>query len=267
MGIMDAVNTFIAGGSLLPTAASLFASNTNNHAGRDQRQAISYANRSAVIDKVAAAKEAGISPLYALGAPVISASSQVGSSGGGADLGRSLAGMGQDIGRAISAQQTSTEREAARLALEGAGLDNDIKRAQLAKILGPGNPPSMPIVGGPSVSSPASLTGDVGTRKDTMMDFSGYPWLVDKGVVSANDVQQEYGDISENVDGFMHYITDKVIRPGNAATGEMPAWADPWKMGGVAAMQLRDAIATTLRDLGLRRGKRYYDRLPESSGW
>lgn len=127
----------IIGGALISAGSQviggLLGSGKNNHAGRDQRQAISYANRSAILDKVAAAKEAGISPLYALGAPTISATSQVGE-GGGNGLGQTLAGMGQDIGRAVAAQQTDLERKVQQLTLDKAALENDYLRAQINSV-------------------------------------------------------------------------------------------------------------------------------------
>lgn len=127
---MDPVITsaLISGASSL--AGSLLG-NKNNHAGRDQRQAIEFANRSSVLDKVAAAKEAGISPLYALGAPTISTTSQVGSSD---TLGSTLASMGQDVSRAVAAGQSATERQLTALTLEKAGLENEYLRSQIASV-------------------------------------------------------------------------------------------------------------------------------------
>lgn len=119
-----------AGSSLL---GGLLGGGSNNHAGRDQRQATSYAIRASVLDKVAAAKEAGISPLYALGAPVMSASSAVGSPGN-SNLGQTISNMGQDISRAVAAQQTDIERKIQGLTLDKAALENEYLRAQIASL-------------------------------------------------------------------------------------------------------------------------------------
>lgn len=75
------------------------------------------------------AKEAGIHPLAALGSSVPSFS-------GGATVGGSDSGMGQDIGRAITAGLTGRSRQEARmneLALERGQLENDLLRSQIAK--------------------------------------------------------------------------------------------------------------------------------------
>lgn len=83
--------------------------------------------------KVADAREAGIHPLYALGANTTSFSPvNVGDTSNGAGL----AQAGQDIGRAIDATRTSDERAHAQtlgqLQLKRAGLENDLLETQIA---------------------------------------------------------------------------------------------------------------------------------------
>lgn len=86
--------------------------------------------------RVEDARKAGVHPLFALGAQTHSFSPV--SIDGGADMSmaNAVSNMGQDIGRAVNAARSSPERavalEAARLSLEGAKLDNDIKRMSLA---------------------------------------------------------------------------------------------------------------------------------------
>lgn len=121
-----------AGISAASSLAGQLLSGKPNHTGRDQRQAIAYANRSAVLDKVAAAKEAGISPLYALGAPVISGGGV--SVGGDSGLGSTISSMGADISRAVAAGQTSEERALQALTLEKAALENDYLKAQIGSL-------------------------------------------------------------------------------------------------------------------------------------
>lgn len=95
--------------------------------------------------RAADAEKAGISKVFAMGAPVQSFSSNVGSF----DF---LGSAGQNIGRAMEAGQSSPQTAASRTAqgiqLEGMQLDNDIKRAQLSSILRtqsqPGTPPGIP---------------------------------------------------------------------------------------------------------------------------
>lgn len=97
--------------------------------------------------KVEDAKAAGLHPLAALGAQTHSFSPvAVG------DYGSSLASAGQDIGRAIDATRDKGERAEAdgtmrRLALERAGLENDLLRSQIAKNSQAGTPPARPLVG------------------------------------------------------------------------------------------------------------------------
>lgn len=175
----------IIGGALISAGSklvgSLLGGGTNNHAGRDQRQATTFANRSAILDKVAAAKEAGISPLYALGAPVISASSAVGSPSSGLSLGSTLSEMGQDVGRAVAAKQTEAEREASLLQLDGLRLDNDIKRAQIAGMVNRQARESAPAL---PASEPMGRT------------------LPEPGDITAQSAQNEFGDVAENAYGI-----------------------------------------------------------------
>jgi len=84
------------------------------------------------------AKQAGIHPIYALGASTPTYTPQSASFAADNSLGNALGAAGQDIGRAINATRSAPERDAAfstsiqRLQLEGMGLDNQIKQATLA---------------------------------------------------------------------------------------------------------------------------------------
>lgn len=92
--------------------------------------------------KVEDAKAAGIHPLYAMGAPTVSASPSY-MAGSVPDL----SGVGQDIGRAIDAKRTGSERVTARLealSVERAQLENDLLRSQIAKVNQPASPPPLP---------------------------------------------------------------------------------------------------------------------------
>lgn len=111
--------------------------------------------------KVEDAKAAGLHPLAALGVQM-SGYNPVSSSSNFGD-------MGQDIGRAIDATRTGPERDEAsgtlgKLALERAGLQNDLLRAQIAKLNQAGQPPARPttderfMVGGSAV--PGTLVQD-----------------------------------------------------------------------------------------------------------
>lgn len=86
--------------------------------------------------KVNDAREAGIHPLYALGASTTSWNNVNVGGTPETGLGVGLANAGQDLSRAINATRTQPERmeavAATRLQLEGLALDNDIKRATYA---------------------------------------------------------------------------------------------------------------------------------------
>lgn len=87
------------------------------------------------------AKAAGIHPLYALGAQTPSYTPTTQTFAADNSFGNAMASAGQDIGRAINSTRTAPERADAytkavqSLTLQNAGLDTEIKRAQLASIL------------------------------------------------------------------------------------------------------------------------------------
>lgn len=106
--------------------------------------------------KAADAKEAGIHPLYALGAPTTSFSPvSVGGSSlsGGSNLGGAIAAAGSDLGRAVSATSSSAERayqaKTAELGLRRMQLENELLESQIAgsrvaTMRQAGNGPAMP---------------------------------------------------------------------------------------------------------------------------
>ncbi|MEM2002468.1 MAG: hypothetical protein QXT77_07485 [Candidatus Methanomethylicaceae archaeon] len=114
--------------------------------GRSQRQAakMNYRHQKEFAQhgirwKVEDAKAAGLHPLAALGAQTTSYSP--------VHVGTDFAGMGQDISRAIDATRTGGEKQDAvlsSLAVERAGLENELLRAQIAKVRGAGQSPGIP---------------------------------------------------------------------------------------------------------------------------
>lgn len=100
--------------------------------------------------KVKDAQAAGVHPLAALGAPSISPAVSIGSlPSGNSPMGSALASAGQDISRAMTASATQTQRDGAQslaqnLLLERGALENEVLRAQLARLrsaqVGPGAP-------------------------------------------------------------------------------------------------------------------------------
>lgn len=101
--------------------------------------------------KVADAKAAGIHPLYGLGASTPTFSPVSANFTGDTSLPNALATAGQDIGRAVNATRSASQRNTAfddtvrTLTVEKMGLENDLLRSQIARTTGAqGNPP-MPV--------------------------------------------------------------------------------------------------------------------------
>lgn len=133
--------------SLAGSAIGAISSSSSAAANRDaqaQQAALNYQQQKEFAQhgvrwRVDDAKAAGIHPLYAMGAqtqsfapsgfsPIDDRSGEI--------LGSGLSQAGQHIGRAIDATRTKPERDEAlvrTLALERAGLENDLLRAQILR--------------------------------------------------------------------------------------------------------------------------------------
>lgn len=148
-GILDTVKNFAkdvpfigdaisAGANLL--GGSLSRNSTGdanaNNAAMQERFA-----RNSIRWRVEDAKAAGVSPLFALGAPAYSfAPSFVGDNG----IANAVSNMGSDISRSIHATRTAPERVQAQmeaLALERGELENQLLRSQIAKMNAQVGPP------------------------------------------------------------------------------------------------------------------------------
>lgn len=153
--------------SWLSAAASIaggFLGRSAQNDANDANAAIAGANlkfqrefaRQGIQMRVADAKKAGIHPLYALGANLPTYSPSPTYVGAGTQLGDAVAEAGQNIGRAVDAQRTDSERFQARineLAVERGELENALLRSQLATNM-PGNPPMQASSSSPSRSRP-----------------------------------------------------------------------------------------------------------------
>lgn len=169
---------------MLPAILGAVGSIAGGLLGNKSAKAAAKANTAAQIKvmknqlqwKAADAEKAGISKIFAMGAPTQSFAPT--SVGGNFDF---LGGAGQNIGRAMQAgqsdpQQTSAiGKQAAAVQLEGLALDNDIKRAQLTSLVRtntqPGSPPGIPAPNTvhfmPSQGDAAQGETDVKTKIDT----------------------------------------------------------------------------------------------------
>lgn len=100
--------------------------------------------------KVADAKRAGIHPLYAIGAPPMSAPSTSVFPGDFSGVASSLSAAGQSLDRALMANRGKNDRTQVmlgHLAVERSQLENDFLRARIAKLNSPGTPPPVPEMG------------------------------------------------------------------------------------------------------------------------
>lgn len=155
--------------------------------------------------RVKDAKAAGVHPLYALGAPTMSASpSYVGDT----SLPSAMASVGQDIGSAIDRTRTApqkvdaVQRTAQALELERAGLQNDLLRAQIrettARSAGPAFPSAVDpylIPGqGDSPVKPSALVSDKAMER--IRSAHGHEWSEPAAVSDVGFSKNAYGGYS-----------------------------------------------------------------------
>lgn len=165
-------------GGLASAAASLFGAKSE---ADTQKQ---FAQKG-IQWKVEDAKKAGIHPLFALGANTVSYQpSNVGSS-----LGSALSEMGAGIDRSRAAASEAGPRGAVgALALERAGLENDLLRAQIASEIRRSSPPAV----GPAMPSVHTPAGD---------------WVVSP-FTPAQDLENQYGELAGDAGGLMNLDRD-----------------------------------------------------------
>lgn len=157
--------------------------------------------------KVDDARNAGVHPLFALGASTSSYAPQsIGVEK--ASIGPALAEMGQDVSRAAMAQATKAEKASVlardAVQLDGLKLDNDIKRATLAKAVQELKPPSV----GPGIA------GNVPEAKK----FEDRPKLrapggdihTSPGSTNAEDFEKRYGEMSDFIYGPQIWLRDRL---------------------------------------------------------
>lgn len=206
--------------------------------------------------KVNDAKAAGIHPLYALGAQTHSfAPVSVGDS-----LSSAFANAGQYIGRAANATASGSQRinavtEAAQsLALEKAGLENELLRSQIRRNNSAGTPPPMPHPGtnwampGQGATTIPDIPGTVVDKglTRTGMDPS-QPWSESGAISDVGFARNSWGgmspipskDVKERIEDIMPAEWMWAVRnllgpniPGNAAMPNnnvpVPPGYDAW---------------------------------------
>lgn len=167
--------------------------------------------------KVADAKAAGVHPLFALGANTQSFTNVAGEKTDD----DSIAQAGQNIGRAAQAAMTSTERDksnaADALTLEKAGLENELLRTQISSLkqkqLGPAMPSGNKKADAAGIAGPLTLVGQ-GDAKRAVNLPHGFNVQPRKNETSANDLEDEYGEIADVVGAY------RMLKDAGIAVGE-----------------------------------------------
>jgi len=175
--------------------------------------------------RVEDAKAAGIHPLFAIGAPPISASPSYVAGDTGSSIASGMASFGQDIGRAIDVTRTGAERVAAKmdaLRLERGELENTLLRSQIAKLQAAPVPP-MPsmvptglspeagVVVNPSdvstgsSNSAARQPGQITTHQFTAPDRFGI------GLVPSKDMKDRMDD--DFIASALWHLQNRLIAP------------------------------------------------------
>lgn len=166
--------------------------------------------------KVEDAKEAGIHPLFALGAQTHSFSPQSISFSPDNAMASSVANMGQDISRAVNSTRTSGERidaftqTAQKLALEKGALENQLLASQIKRLQVSANPP---MASGNANSVPGAPTFEEAPR----LSLGSGPLAHDKTISNAEDFEKRWGEWGGDATGLYVMIKDYLA---NAASSK-----------------------------------------------
>lgn len=221
-------------GALLGAGASLIGGFLNSSAQKDANAANAAAAaqnialqrefaQNGIQWKVKDAAKAGVHPLYALGANTTSFSPVSVGATPVSGMGNALAGMGQDISRAVAAphgagakvggamlaQQTASNA----LDLETKSLQNQLLRAQIVKMTQPGTPPGVPFEHSESSKpeeNPAIMAG-------------GYRINPDNSTSPMKAIQDRYGDEGPVNWAAQMYVAARDIEKNIPTPEAMPA--------------------------------------------
>lgn len=222
LGALLSAGSSLIGGFLNSSAQSK-ANEANAAQARENMLAQQRFAQNGIQWKVADAQKAGVHPLYALGASTPSFSPVSVGAVPETGMGNALAGMGQDISRAVAAphgqgakvggamlaQQTASNA----LDLETKGLQNQLLRAQLAKMLQPGTPPGVPFEHSESTKpeeNPAIMAG-------------GYRINPDNSTSPMKAIQDRYGDEGPVNWAAQMYVAARDIEKNIPTPEAMPA--------------------------------------------
>jgi len=228
--------------SILGAAGGILGAITGASDRKKDRKLQKDAMQHGISWRVRDAQEAGIHPLYALGAPTFNPS-PVGAGG------NDFASIGQDIGRAAMAYSSKPDKAAAAmqaLALERGSLENELLRSQIRKLNQPGTPPGLPQDG--KVFPKGPLDELAKTAPQQTITLGGTDLKVPPGNTMGQDLENLFGDSDfVNYPNIMHLI-DYNMQPGGAL--------EP-----IGIRHSRQFVRWMWKKLGYK--KLYYDRVPQ----
>jgi len=148
--------------------------------------------------KVDDARRAGIHPLIALGGTGASYSGSAMSFAPETGVAHGLAAAGQDIGRAVNATRTASQRDDAfttsinALALERAGLENELLKSKIGQLRSAQNNPPMP-------TASTDFTVPVAEKPEErpLLRTGRGAVTTDDRVSNAEDFEKRYGEMSD----------------------------------------------------------------------
>lgn len=175
-------------GAIADVAGSFISANAAKKASKkDYKRAKEFAQNS-IQWRVADAAAAGVSPLFALGAPTMS---YAGSTVGADPVGSALSSAGQNISRAalaLNAPETKVNAALEALTVERGTLENEKLRAELRLMNQPGSPAGVRGI-------PLSAKGDRGGGASVYSrDGLGNAFPIPPGM-SAERFADEFGDL------------------------------------------------------------------------
>ncbi|UDN67877.1 DNA pilot protein [robinz microvirus RP_165] len=226
-------------GALISAGASLAGGLLGNSAAKRQEKLQREFAQNQLQWKAADAEKAGISKVFAMGAPVSSYSPV--SVGG---LGTSVADAGQQIGRAMEAT-TGAKGRAGNLALqiaetqlEGLKVDNEIKRASLLSSISTRNQPGQP----PGITDSETIA--IPGQGNALLNVPGIK--VQKQIAPAGHVPQKSFGVSPEVDMYRttHGFAPEVPQELGEAQESQPLSAAQWFLRNKIMPQIDDAYAT-----------------------
>lgn len=161
--------------------------------------------------KVADAKAAGLHPLAAIGGAGASYTPSAISLEGGS-MGKALADMGQDVGRAINATRSADDRNSAAaksLLLEKGALENELLRTQIAKMRGQLGPP-VPMPGAQAREGIPGQPATLDLKSVEPHAAFGTTYGTRGGTSQASHIEDQYGEISDWI-GAVNWARDVMV--------------------------------------------------------